>query len=126
MFRLQKTLKFQSPKNAIFSVLGNKFEVKECVFHSRKCSFQFISHTINSYEKWTTMMKTKLHTFACKQVLRKPVTNFWKIEWNIAFTWLKHNVKPVGISEIIITFPFRLYDIFFVYNVIQTSCSFFL
>ena len=35
------------------------------------------------------MMKTKLRTFACKQILRKPVRNFWKNDWNIAFTWLK-------------------------------------
>ena len=45
------------------------------------------------------MMKTKLRTFARKQILRKPVRNFWKNDWNIAFTWLKHRVKPVGLLE---------------------------
>ena len=45
------------------------------------------------------MMKTKLRTFACKQILHKPVRNFWKIDWNIAFTWLIHRVKPVGLLE---------------------------
>ena len=50
----QKILKFQSPKNAIFSVQGTKFEDKRpCFFIQDWCSFQFISHTINSYEQWT-------------------------------------------------------------------------
>ena len=44
-------------------------------------------------------MKTKLRTFARKQILRKPVRNFWKNDWNIAFTWLKHNVKPTGFCK---------------------------
>ena len=67
---------------------GLNLRTKECVFHSRKCSFQFTSHTINSYKQWTNDEK---------QILCKPVRNFWKNDWNIAFTWLKHNVKPVGL-----------------------------
>ena len=114
------------PKNfeiSISAFWGLNLRTKERVFHSRKCSFQFISHTINSYEHWTTIMKTKLRTFARKQILRKPIRNVWKNDWNIAFTWVKFIVKPVGLTEIIITFSFRLY-IVFVYNVIQTSCFF--
>ena len=42
------------------------------------------------------MMKTKLCTFARKQILRQPIRNFWKIDWNVVFTWLKHKVRPVG------------------------------
>ena len=45
------------------------------------------------------MMKTKLRTFARQQILRKPVKKPVKIDWNIAFRWLKHNIKPVGLSE---------------------------
>ena len=46
------------------------------------------------------MMKTKLRTFAGKQILCKPIRNFWKNDWDIAFTWLKYNVKTiVGLSE---------------------------
>ena len=45
------------------------------------------------------MMKTKLCIFARKQVLRKPITNFWKTDWNVVFIWLKHKVRPVGYYE---------------------------
>ena len=48
------------------------------------------------------MMKTKLHTFERKQILRKPSykDNFCeKMTETLAFTWLKHNVKPVGLYE---------------------------
>ena len=38
-----------------------------------------------------------------------------KNDWNIVFTWPNHIIKPVGLN-----------DIFFVYNVIQNSCCFFL
>ena len=57
-------------------------------------------------------MKTKLRTFAHKQILRG-----------------KHNAKPVDLyiwKHIIITFSVRFYDIFFVCNIIQISCFFFL
>ena len=50
-------------------------------------------------------------SFAHKEILRKPI-NLWKIDWNIAFIWLKHNVIPVQI----------LWWSFFIYDVIQTSC----
>ena len=115
-FRPPKFWNFKAPKMR-FSVFWRlNLRTKERVFHSRKCSFQFISHTINSYEQWTTMMKTKLRTFGRKQILHKPIRNFWKNDWNIAFTLLKHNVKPVGLSEIIIPFSFRLWNIFCLYR----------
>ena len=125
-FRPKRFWHFKALEMRFSAFWGLNLRTKERVFHSRKCRFPFISHTINSYEQWTTIMKTKLHTFARKQIRRKPIRNFWKNDWNIAFTWLKHNVKPVGLSEIIITFSFRLHDILFVYNVIQTNCFFFL
>ena len=125
-FRPKRFWNFKALEMRFSAFWGLNSRTKERVFHSRKCRFPFISHTINSYEQWTTIMKTKLRTFARQQIRRKPIRNFWKNDWNIAFTWLKHNVKPVGLSEIIITFSFRLHDIFFVYNVIQTNCFFFL
>ena len=46
------------------------------------------------------LMKTRLCTFARKQILRKPIKKLVKKnDWNIAFTWLKHDVKPVGLYE---------------------------
>ena len=79
-------LKFQSPKNAIFSVLGAKFEDK-----TRAC-FSFKKMKLSIYQShnqflWAMnkMMKTKLHTFARKQIVRKPIRNFWK-------KWLKYSV----------------------------------
>ena len=112
-FRPRKFWNFKALKMRFSAFWGLNLRTKESVFHSRKCSFQFISHTINSYEQWRTITKTKLGTFVRKQILRKPIRNFWKNDWNIAFTWLKHNIKPVGLTEIIIMFSFRLYDIFF-------------
>ena len=73
-------------------------------------------------------MKTKLRTFAPKQILRKPIKKVVK-------KWLKYSVhmtKPWRKTcaslwkHTIITFSFRFYYKFFVYNVIQTSCFFFL
>ena len=73
-------------------------------------------------------MKTKLRTFAPKQILRKPIKKVVK-------KWLKYSVhmtKPLRKTcaslwkHTIITFSFRFYYKFFVYNVIQTSCFFFL
>ena len=52
--------------------------------------------------------------------MKKPV----KIDWNIAFTWLKHNVKHVGVYENTAQLRFRLdftIIIFFVDKAIQTS-----
>ena len=49
----QKILKFQSPKMRFSAFRGLNLRTKESVFHSRKFSFQFISHTINSYKQWT-------------------------------------------------------------------------
>ena len=48
-----KILKFQVLKMWFSAFWGLNSRTKERVFHSRKCSFQFISHTINSYEQWT-------------------------------------------------------------------------
>ena len=62
------------------------------------------------------MMKTKLRTFARKQILCKPIDTFlWKKDLNMVFTWLKHGVKPVGLYEN--TFIQILWYIF-CYNVI--------
>ena len=76
----QKILKFKSPNNAIFSILGTKSDDKrECFFHSRKCSFQFTSHTLQSIlTSNEQLMKTKLRTFAREQILRKPIRNLKK------------------------------------------------
>ena len=41
-------------------------------------------------------MKTKLRTYARKQILRKPMKKLvQKNDWNIAFTWPKRNVKSL-------------------------------
>ena len=42
------------------------------------------------------MMETKLRTFAFKQLLHKET---FKNDWNIAFIWLNHYGKPVGLYE---------------------------
>ena len=74
--RPQKILKFQSPKNAIFSVLGTKFEDKRaCFFVQENVAFN-LSVTQSIPTRNEQMMKTKLHTFARKQILRKPLRNF--------------------------------------------------
>jgi len=71
----QKILKFQSPKNAIFSVLGTKFEDKRtCFFIQENVAFNLsVTQSIPTSNK--QMMKTKLRTFARKQILRKPIRN---------------------------------------------------
>ena len=54
----------------------------------KKCSFQlFVSHTINeqSHKQWTND-ETKLHTFACKQILCKTL---WR---NLLKKWLKYSI----------------------------------
>ena len=48
-----ENLTFQSPEMRFSAFCGLNLRTKERVFHSRKCSFQFISHTINSYKQWT-------------------------------------------------------------------------
>ena len=50
---LQKILNLQSPKMLFSASWGLNLRTKECVFHSRKSSFQFISHTINSCKQCT-------------------------------------------------------------------------
>ena len=46
------------------------------------------------------LMKTRLCTFGRKQILRKPIKKLVKKnDWNIAFTWLKHDIKPVGLYK---------------------------
>ena len=54
-------------------------KAKVRVFHSRKYSFQFIvsvTHSIPTSNE--QMMKTKLRTFARKQILRKPIKKLVK------------------------------------------------
>ena len=71
------------------------------------------------------MMKTKLRTFARKQILCKPIKKLIKKnEWNVAFTSPKHNVKPVGLMKTYHWYVFVNVNVNV--NVIQTSCFFFL
>ena len=66
----QKSLKFQSPKNAIFGLLGTKFEDKRaCFFIYENVAF-VLSVTQSIPTSNGQMMKTKIHTFARKQILR--------------------------------------------------------
>ena len=83
----QKILKFQSPKNVIFSILGTKFEDKRVYFFIQENVAFNLSVTQSIPNSNKQMMKTRLCTFA-------------RI--------------PFG-KQIIITFSFRFYDIFFVY-----------
>ena len=58
--------------------LQNKLRTKEhrSFLHSRKCSFHLIFDLSATQSIPTTneqMMKSKLRTFACKQILRKPI-----------------------------------------------------
>ena len=59
--------------------------------------FLYIGHNQFLQANYEQMMKTKLPnlTFAHQQILRKPIKKLVKIDWNIQFSWLKHNVKPV-------------------------------
>ena len=76
--------KFEISKlqNAIFSVVQNKLTTKERVFHSRKCSFHSIPFDLSVTKSVPMgneqMMKTKLPTFACEQILRKPLKKLVK------------------------------------------------
>lgn len=83
---------------------------KECAFHSRKCSFQFIDHSqfLQAMSRWWKLNYVLLHlnNFCIKKRLKN--------DWNIAFIWLKHYGKPVGFMK-------THHDSFF----IQTSCFFF-
>ena len=62
-------------------------------------------------------MKIKSCTFARKQILCKPIKKLVKIDWNMAFTWLKYNIKPVTHhnihfhSDFMITFLFTLFKL---------------
>ena len=99
---------------------GLNLRTNECVFHSRDCSFQSVTQSIPTSNE---QMKTKWHTLVGKQILHKPIGKLVKNGWNIAFTWLKQR-KTSGPSWKHVSF--RFFDKFFVYNVIQTSCFFFL
>ena len=66
----QKSLKFQSPKNAIFGLLGTKFEDKRACFFSYKNVAFVLSVTQSIPTSNGQMMKAKIHTFARKQILR--------------------------------------------------------
>ena len=92
---------------------------KECAFHSRKCSFQFIDHSqfLQAMNRWWKLNYVLLHVnnFCIKKRLKN--------DWNIAFIWLKHYGKPGNLYENTSWFLFIqiLWYIFF----IQTSCFFF-
>ena len=43
---------------------------------------------------------------------------------NCSFQFISHNQFLQAVKHIIITFSFRFYDMFFVYNIIETSCFF--
>ena len=65
----QKSLKFQSPENTIFGLLGTKFEDKRaCFFIYENVAF-VLSVTQSIPTSNGQMMKTKIHTFAHKQIL---------------------------------------------------------
>ena len=68
--------------------VDSKLGTKERVFHSRKCSFHstfYLSVTQSIPTGIEQMMKTKLPTFAHKQILRKPLKKLVK-------NWLKYCV----------------------------------
>ena len=62
--------------------MQNKLTTKECVFHSRKCSFHSIHFDLSVTQSVPMgneqMMKTKLPTFACQEILRKPLKKLVK------------------------------------------------
>ena len=116
----QKVFKFQSPKMRFSAFWGLNLRTNECVFQSRDCSFQSVTQSIPTSNE---QMKTKWHTLAGKQILHKSTGKLVKKWWNIAFTWLKQR-KTSGPSWKHVSL--RFFDTFFVYNVIQTSCFFFL
>ena len=96
--RPRKFLNFKALKMRFSAFWGLNLRTKERVFIQKNVAFNLpVTQSIPTSNE--QMMKTKLRTFARKQVLRKPVRKFCKNDWNIAFTWLKHNVKPVGLSE---------------------------
>ena len=74
----QKILKFQGPKNAIFIVLGTNFENKRVFFIQENVAFNLlVTQSIPPSNE--RMMKTKLRTFAHKQILHKPERTFEKM-----------------------------------------------
>ena len=75
--------------------LQNKLRTKEhrSFLHSRKCSFHLIFDLSATQSIPTTneqMMKSKLRTFACKQILRKPIKKRVK---EMAETQRSHNLS---------------------------------
>ena len=85
-------------KAAVFSVLGAKLRTRECVFHSRKCSF-YASFDLSVTQSIPTsneqMMKLKLRTFGRKEILRKPIKKLVK-------NWLKCSVHIIKAQRITI------------------------
>ena len=61
--------------------------------------------------KWWKLNYVLLH-------VNKFCVKLWKIDWNIAFTWLKHNVKPVGLYES--TSKLRFHSGFMIYFLFTT------
>ena len=61
--------------------------------------------------KWWKLNYVLLH-------VNKFCVKLWKIYWNIAFTWLKHNVKPVGLYES--TSKLRFHSGFMIYFLFTT------
>ena len=82
-----ENLTFQSPEMRFSAFWGLNLWTKERVFHSRKCSFQIIYQSHNQFLQAMNkiMMKTKLCTFACKQIVGKPINILVK-------KWLKYGV----------------------------------
>ena len=87
------------PYNVIFSILGTKFEDIRACFSFEKMQlsiYQSHNQFLQTMNKWWKLNYILLHVNKfCVNIYR----NLWKNDRNIAFTWLKHKVKLVGLYE---------------------------
>ena len=68
------------------------FYIQENVAFIQLSIYRLHNTLLQAMSKWWKLNYVLLH-------VNKFYVKLWKIDWNIAFTWLKHNVKPVGLYE---------------------------
>ena len=84
---LRKFGNFKALKMLFSAFWRLNLRTKEHVFHSRQCSFQFISHSdnIHSCKQWTNdeNHETKLCILNVNKFYVNLYRNLWKNDWNI-------------------------------------------
>lgn len=115
----QKLLKLQSPKMRISEFWELNWGEKSLFFIQENVALIQLS----IYQLHNKFLQAKNKLWKLHHILlliNKFSIKVWKIDWNIAFSWLKDNVKPVGFHESTSWLCFHSHlMIYFVNNVIN-------